>query len=245
MPTWVPVTGRSPVASALDLAARHRYILPNGKVSASVTGILSLLDHDSKASKMAGAAARITRDGGNYRSEWKAKADRGTRVHSLAEKWLQGEEVEGLAEDVNYFDGLPQFFADVNATPLEIERVVLCELGYGGRFDFIAEFDGQTTLVDIKTRRPYGLEHCCQLAAYRYADGMAVYDELGNLAAIESLPQIDRAGCLYLNPEYDNGYLFIDLSSRRACLRHLSPPAPHPSRHCNLQGGTTQHDRTH
>lgn len=191
--------------SDLDLALKHKYRLLDGSVAINVTGVTGLLDDDGKSSKMAGAAAKITREGGNYRAEWNEKMKRGTRVHTACESWLRKEDATFPAEDAPYVDSLAAFFKEKNPKAIEIERVVLSPLGYGGRFDFIAEFDGLTTLVDVKTGREYFIEHTLQLAAYRFSGGMAVYGEDGNLASIDPLPRIDRAGCLYLS---DEGYTF-------------------------------------
>lgn len=185
----------------LELAELHKYRNLAGDICINVTGVTGLLDDDGKSSKMAGAAAKIAKEGGNYRTIWNEKMKRGTRVHAACEAWLRGKEADVEADDTPYIDALAEFFKDKNPQPIEIERVVLSDLGYGGRFDFIATFDGQDTLVDVKTGRPYFIEHCLQLSAYRYADGMAVYNTHGDLAYLEPMPNIDRAGCLYLDAD--------------------------------------------
>lgn len=185
----------------LELAEKHKYRNLAGDICINVTGVTGMLDDDGKSSKMAGSAAKLTREGENYRAVWNAKMVRGTRVHTGAERWLRGEDADVLPEDQPYFDALAAFFKDKNPTPIEIERIVLSDEGFGGRFDFIAEFDGLNTLVDIKTGRSYFIEHTLQLSAYRFSDGMAVYNGEGTLERIDPLPRIDRAGCLYLSDE--------------------------------------------
>lgn len=191
---------RSPLTD-VELAAKHRYKLVDGRIAANVTGVTGLLDHDGKSSKMAGGAARLTREGLNYREEWDAKRDRGTRLHAHCEDWLHGEDVDCEPQDQGCLDALEKFFVDHSPEPLAIERVVLSSKGYGGRFDFIAYFEGCNNLVDVKTGRKYLVEQSLQLSAYRFADGMAVYGENGNLATLEPLPLVDRAGCLFLNED--------------------------------------------
>lgn len=195
----------------LDLALRHRYRTMSGQMAVNVTRITGLLDDDGKSSRMAGAAARLTREGKNYRKEWDEARDRGTRLHTACEAWLRNEDAEVLPEDEAHLDGLEHFFDDSKAEPVAIERVVLSEYGFGGRFDFVARFDGIDTLVDVKSGRRHPLEHCLQLAAYRHADGMAVYTDEGKLARLEPLPRIERAGCLYLDPTLERGYEFVEL----------------------------------
>lgn len=190
---------KAPNKTDLELAAAHKYRLLNGELAISVTGVLKLLDDDGKSAKMAGAAAKLALEGLNYRQEWKAKADLGSRVHGHCEAWLRGEDAEVLPEEHGYIDALEKFFVDRTPQPVEIERVVLNDMGYGGRFDFIAKIGRQLWLIDLKTGRKYALEHTCQLSAYRFADGMAIYDDAGALAAIEPMPPVQHAGCLYLS----------------------------------------------
>lgn len=194
--------------SDLELAIKHRYRTPNGTIAPSVTTITGMLDDNGKSSRMAGAAAKLERQGLNYRAEWAAKATRGTRVHGNCEAWLRGEDAEVLDSDQPYLDALAKFFIDKDPMPIEIERVVLSDRGFGGRFDFIARFDGLNTLVDVKTGRKYPLEHCLQLAAYSHADGMAVWGPDGNLDRLQPLPPIDRAGDLYLSD--DGTFEFVE-----------------------------------
>ena len=186
---------------------RHRYKTPKGELAPSVTQITGMLDIDSKSGRMAGAAAKIALAGGNYRAEWKEKADRGTRIHNHCEHWLRGEPVDALPDEPAYLDGLKLFFEEKDPEPLAVEQVVLSDLGYGGRFDAILLFEGKQTLVDVKTGRPYALEHCLQLSAYRFADGMAVYNESGALERLDALPLIERSGCLYLS---EGEYRFVE-----------------------------------
>lgn len=204
----------------LQLAERHRYRLVSGGIAINVTAITGMLDLDGKSARMAGAAVKLTKEGKNHRDEWKARADRGTRVHNACERWLQGERASFEPEDKPYLDALELFFEQHAPEPIEIERVVLCELGngvgYGGRFDFIADFDNKRSLVDIKTGRRYGLEHTLQLSAYRYADGLAVYDDSGSLAWLTNPPPVDRAGCLYLQPDEDEPYAFVEYPADEA-----------------------------
>lgn len=202
------VAGVTRELTDLELAAKHRYRCPGGQIGINVTAVTGLLDWNSKSAKMAGSAAKIASTGGNYREEWRKKADLGTRVHAHCEAWLRGEEIFPLEDEVPYLDALERFFDDTAPLPTAIERVVLSGLGYGGRFDFIAEFNELNTLVDLKTGRPYAVEHTLQLSAYRYADGMATYDEAGALARLDPVPLIDRAGCLYLDRE--GTYSFVE-----------------------------------
>lgn len=190
-------------ATDRDLALRHKYRLPNGELAVSVTAISGLLDIDGKSSAFAGAAVKLTREGLNYREEWKAKGERGTRIHGHCEAFLRGEEIDQLDEDAGFVDALEKFMADHDPEVIHLEEIVLSDKGYGGRFDMIVSprtgpYAGQTLLVDLKTGRKYPVEVSMQLAAYRYADGIARYDEDGALAGVEPLPSVDLCAGLYV-----------------------------------------------
>lgn len=202
------------MATDLELALAHKYKQANGSMGINVTSVTGMLDIDGKSSRMAGAAAKLTKEGKNHRHEWTDKMHRGTRIHAHCEAWLREEDVEAQPDEAPYLDALATFFKEKNPYPLEIERVVLSWQGYGGRFDFIARIGEKTILVDVKTGRPYPLEHAMQLAAYRYADGMAVYGDDGNLLRVDPLPPIDAAGCLYLSD--DGTYDFVIYDTSRA-----------------------------
>lgn len=179
--------------SDVEYAADHRYRLLSGELAPSVTSITRLLD-DGKSMGFAYAAVKL---GPTFKEQWDEKADRGSRIHKHCEAWLEGEWVETLPDEQPYLDALEAFFGDYEVQPIAVERVVLSELGYGGRFDFVAELNGIPSLVDVKTGKPYATDHTLQLAAYRYSDGMAQYRD-GALVAVEDLPPIRRTACLYL-----------------------------------------------
>ena len=184
----------------LERAEKHKYRLPNGEIAVNVTTISGLLD-DGKSGAFAGAAVKLTREGKNYREEWSTKADRGSRVHGHLEDWLHGKPTAVLDEDAGPVDALEKFFVDHQPKRIEVEPIVLCDRGYGGRLDTIVTIDGETALIDLKTGKKYVTEHTLQLSAYRFADGVAVYDDDGMLTGLRPLPPIDWAGCLYVHDD--------------------------------------------
>ena len=192
-----------------DAAFKHRYRLFDGTPVPSVTAISGLLDIDGKSAKMAGAAARITREGGQYRKEWDAKRDRGTRLHGHLEAFLRGETIEVREDDAGYVDALEKWVVARNPRHAIVEAIVLSEAGYGGRLDVL---DGDV-LYDLKSGRVNTIDVTLQLAAYRYADGIAMYDEAGALEWLDAPPllRIKRTVGLYVR---ENGtYEEIDTVS--------------------------------
>jgi hypothetical protein len=210
-------------ATDLELAARHRYRLPNGEVAINVTTISDLVD-GGKSAAMAAAAAGLTRQGRDYRQEWRDKADLGTRVHKVCEKWLLSQVADVPDEDLlvapsdhGYIDALEKFWREYSPRVVVCEAITLSEThGYGGRFDMVIEVGPRRLLVDLKTGKPWPISHTWQLAAYRYADGIAEYDEKGRLDALRPLPEVDGCACLYLRE--DGSFRFPEYPADRTAF---------------------------
>lgn len=191
-----------------ELADRHKYRLLSGEIAVSITRVCGLLDL-GKSAAFAGAAAKLTRQGLNYRAEWKAKADRGTRVHRHFESFLRGEDIEVLDEDAGFVDALERAMLELDLVPLLIEQPVISELGYGGRPDLVAGVRNRGVgVVELKTGREDPVNHSLQLAAQRFSDGAAEFDDAGMLIGVTPLPSIDFAAALYA---FENGsYRFVE-----------------------------------
>ena len=189
----------------LELALAHKYRLPNGTKLTNVTAISGLMDM-GKSNAFAGAAVKLTKQGINYREVWNEKGNRGTRVHGHCEKWLQGEDAEVADDEAGFVDGLQAFWEDHAPELIAAEEIVVSSRGYGGRFDMIVEpmkgeYEGDRCLIDLKTGKQYLVEHTLQLAAYRFADGMARFDDWGHLDHLMPLPEITRTFDLYVNED--------------------------------------------
>jgi hypothetical protein len=206
------------VTTDLDLAARHRYRLPNGEIAVNVTAVSGALDLGRSAA-MAAAAARITREGRDFRTEWNAKRDAGTRVHAVCESWLRKEGAEVRSEDAGFVDALEKFWTDYEPQMVECEAIVLSTHGFGGRFDMVADLsDGKRWLIDLKSGKQYPLEHSLQLSAYRYADGIAEY-ETGMLARLRPVPEVDACACLYIRQ--DGTYALVEYPADRSTFEQF------------------------
>ena len=113
--------------------------------------------------------------------------------------------IDQLEDEQGYLDALEAWVTRYNPSYIEMERVVLGRtpgLEYGGRLDVICEIAGETWLVDYKTGKPYAWEHTLQLSAYRFADGIATYDENCCLIdVLQPLPTIHHTAALYLHDD--------------------------------------------
>ena len=183
-----------------ELAERHRYRLLDGRLAVSVTSISGLLD-DGKAMGFAYAATKLAKEGLDFRQEWNAKGDRGTRIHGHLESWLRGETIEQADDEKGYVDALEKWIIADDPEVIEQEAIVLSDLGFGGRFDLLCRIRGETALIDLKAGKSYPVEHSLQIAGYAHADGIAVFGEDENLSHLRPLPPIDWGGCLYVHED--------------------------------------------
>lgn len=157
----------------------------------------------------------------HHRGVWDDKANRGTRVHDLACRWAQGETVDCPADCDPYLDALDRFYRDHRPAWLHLERSVIHDApgeSYGGSFDAIADLPGLggTRLIDLKTGRRFPIETTLQLAGYRYADAMGVYDDDGALIDTEPMPAVDGCSVLYLHDS--GGYELLDVPADKAAF---------------------------
>src|ERR1039458_4114571 len=95
-----------------EAALDHRYRWLDSTPLVNVTAISGCLDIDGKSSAFAGAAVKLTKAGLDHRAEWKAKSDRGTRIHAHMEAWLRGEDVEQADDEKGYLDALECLLLD-------------------------------------------------------------------------------------------------------------------------------------
>ena len=146
---------------------------------------------------------------GEFDRQWKAKADRGNRVHDIAERWSRGESVEVRDEDAGFVDALEALHRQYKLVFHHTECIVLnAELGFGGRFDAIATIyewiDSEwvrlgTYLIDYKTGGEYEDSVAMQAIAYMRCQ-MPRYDG-GALTGFDELPPLDGARIIYLKED--------------------------------------------
>jgi hypothetical protein len=154
----------------------------------------------------------------HHKGVWNDKANVGTLVHDLALGWAQGRAVDCPPRCDPYMDALERFYLDWRPVIVEAERSVFYDhpdLGYGGSFDLIATVaDSRTLLIDYKTGDRVWPEVKAQLAAYRHAPTMGVYDESGALVDSQPTPKVDGAAVLHLHD--DGTYALIEVAAGRA-----------------------------
>jgi hypothetical protein len=143
-----------------------------------------------------------------------AAANKGTKVHTLAQRIASGEDDVEVPEELErHVLSYERFLDEWRPTNAILEGVVVSrKWRYMGRFDLIADLprvvlpDGSSwggrTLLDLKTSRsgPYG-EDSLQLAGYRYAETLIADPATGEEAP---LPPVESTGILHVRADgYD------------------------------------------
>lgn len=133
---------------AKTTSSGRTYITPDGKSYPSITTVLSILNEDViKAWRQ-----RVGEEEAN-RISGKA-ANRGTRVHSIVEKYLNNEDT------VKFLPHIRQSLENLKPVLHNIETVYGLEvplyshhLGLAGRCDCIGKYNGVPSIIDFKTSR--------------------------------------------------------------------------------------------
>lgn len=161
----------------------------------------------------------------HFSGVWRGRADVGTRVHSVNEAWTWGQEASVDPDIAPYVDGLEQFWREFSPVTISTEEVVRYtndpDLAYIGQRDWVADFGGERWLLDIKTTAEQNAEKGLypdswrlQLAAYRWATEIVLYDAKNK--EIESRPNypVDRCGVIHLRG--DGRYVLYELQAEEA-----------------------------
>jgi hypothetical protein len=215
----------------------HSYVDANGAKVPGVTGIIGdgvpkpalvnwaadttadyAVDHWDELAEMPPSARLKTLKSARY-ADRDTAANKGTRVHSLAEKLVKGEQVDVPDELAGHVESYVRFLDDFNVQPILVEAVVMSHKhGYAGTLDLIADLDlpqvgGVRALLDVKTSRSgiFG-ETALQLAGYRYAD---VYLD-GNEE--KPLPAVQWTGAIHVRSD---GYSLVPVEAGPAQHRAL------------------------
>jgi hypothetical protein len=144
---------------------------------------IATLTHD-EAVRYIGTAHTRKRD---------SAANRGTDVHTVAEKMLRGQPISKIERDIygGYIDALEAWFLEHKPRPLAIEATCWnLPAGYAGTADVIGRIRGNRGLAvfDWKTSKDIYSEAAAQLAAYA---ACPIYTE-GASTEPQGMPAITR-----------------------------------------------------
>lgn len=126
-------------------------------------------------------AASVTKKGGNYKDISKDASETGTLAHSMAEAWLNGQELskeivmaydeDQIVKATNAVESLKIWQEGSKLKIIGTEVMLISdEYGYGGTADVLFENgEGQLEIGDVKTSGGTYADYVLQLAAYAMA----------------------------------------------------------------------------
>lgn len=227
------MTAYTPPIRRINRGRGHRYEDAAGVVVPGVTSILKALPKDALINWAANTTADAAVDRWAELDAMKpaarlaalkkarfedrdAAANKGTRVHALAEQLVRGDRVDVPPELEGHVRSYCAFLDEWAIEPLHVETVVMSHrYGWAGTLDLIGEIPGLgVCLLDVKTSRSgiFG-ETALQLAGYRYAD---VYvDEDGDEL---DMPEVDWTGAVHVRAD---GYDLVPVEAGEEQLQQL------------------------
>jgi genome maintenance exonuclease 1 len=158
-----------------NINGKRNYVTPKGELYPSITTILGEFSKKSiqewrnrvgaeEANKVSGKASR-----------------RGTRLHSVCEKYIQNEEgflTGELPHIVELFKAIEPFLERIdNIHGVEL-GLYSDHFGVAGRTDLIAEFDGVLSVIDYKTSNRTKKKEWCESYFAQGAFYGVAYEEL-------------------------------------------------------------------
>lgn len=175
----------------------RRYQTPEGNRYPSITTILSILSEDS----IKEWRARVGEETANKIS--RRASDRGTRMHTIAEKYLLNESdylEDALPHVVELFKSIKPIL-DKRVDNVHFQEVALYsdKLQVAGRVDCIAEFDGVLSIIDYKTSSKkkeeawissYFMQAAFYAAAYYERTGIPIQQSVIVMAVESDDPQV-------------------------------------------------------
>lgn len=171
------------------------------------------IDHWDHLSTLPPSARQKELSGARYAAK-DAAANKGTRVHALAERLVHGDRVPVADELAGHVQAYVRFLDEWDVQPVLVERTVHSVThDYCGTFDLIADLidpgsdERVRWLLDIKTSRSgiFG-ETALQLAAYRYAD-VWIDEQAGTE---HDMPDVDAVGAVHVRAD---GYSLIPVEA--------------------------------
>jgi len=145
------------------------YKTPAGLLYPSVTTVTGLLGRAS----IQAWRKKVGEDEANAISH--TAANRGTRIHQLAEDYINGDDIEVekySMQDAEMFESLKQVLDEkVDNVRMQEVRMYSDYIRMAGTVDMVSDFEGKRCIVDFKTsrklKRPSDiLNYYCQATAY-------------------------------------------------------------------------------
>ena len=157
--------------STVSEGGMRLYVSPSGQYYPSITTILGKTTPPDKQESLDRWRAAL---GSKADEITKHAANKGTNVHLLAERFLNGENLnisEFSAEDVSAFNGLKLKLKNITEVWAQEVPLYSDKLQIAGRCDCIGVIHGNASIIDFKTSRKTKsssqiLDYKLQLTAY-------------------------------------------------------------------------------
>jgi genome maintenance exonuclease 1 len=134
-----------PKLNRINVDGKRLYETPNGNKYPSVTTITSLGGEDSIKEWRARVGAEEANKISNRASS------RGTRIHSLAEDYLNNKELKVDMFDLEMWSSFKPILKDINNIYCLESMLFSHKLEIAGTTDCIAEYQGVLSVIDFKT----------------------------------------------------------------------------------------------
>tara|TARA_B110001454_G_C12543889_1_gene360610 strand:- start:23 stop:670 length:648 start_codon:yes stop_codon:yes gene_type:complete len=161
-----------------NIDGKRHYVTPNGSYI-SITTLLSNLSKD-------GIQKWRERVGAEEANRISTKASRqGTAVHALCEQYIKNEQdflTGSMPHLVEMFESIQPLLDRIDNVHVTEGALYSDELKLAGRTDLIAEFDGQTAIIDYKTSRRIKTWEMCHSYFMQGAFYAHAYEERTGIA---------------------------------------------------------------
>lgn len=145
-------------------------------------------------------------------------AVRGTEVHRLAERVVNGDEVEVPEHLLPYVEGYAKLIDQLDLHPLLTEfQIVNQRWWYAGTGDLLAMVGGRTLLLDLKTSRSIYGSVALQVAAYANAEAYVDDDGLAR-----PIPHVDGIGAIHVTDAGSTLHEFPDQAEAWKTFQHVA-----------------------
>jgi hypothetical protein len=146
-----------------------------GKKIVGTTTLLGILNSSGSSDFLLDWAAKLQREGKNWKEVRNQAGAHGTLLHEMCEKHLPNDPVrpEGVPDEQweklrsSYVSLAGWWKREAPKTVLAEEPLVSEKYQYGGTLDGLMEWNGGLWLYDFKTGSQVGAKEVCQMAMYR------------------------------------------------------------------------------
>lgn len=189
---------------------KRHYVTPNGVKLPSVTTVIGAKEKKS----ILEWRMRVGEEEANRIA--KIASSRGNKVHLMAEKYLNNEQIDYkqyMPDAIESFKQIQKYLDNVNNIHYQEQALWSETIGMAGRVDLIAEWEGVLSIIDFKTSKKVKERedipnYFAQCTAYSL-----MYNELvgAPIKQIVVLMSVDEGGpCIFIERTRDHINTLVD-----------------------------------